>query len=89
VQDQLISAPASILAPSDVDIPLRLNGVTPEQLALFAFTISSPPRTIAFAGCRRYRLDRPKSTYNFPNSSVKIDRMDEFQWHFVKKCIES
>jgi hypothetical protein len=31
VQNQLISAPASILAPSDVDIPLRLN-VTPEQL---------------------------------------------------------
>ena len=32
VRDQLISAPASILAPSDVDIPLRLSGVTPEQL---------------------------------------------------------
>jgi hypothetical protein len=43
VHDQLISAPASILAPSDVDIPLRLNGVTPEQLASCAFTISSPP----------------------------------------------
>ncbi|POT58423.1 hypothetical protein C3432_11070 [Citrobacter amalonaticus] len=32
VQNQLINAPASILAPSDVDIPLQLNGVTPEQL---------------------------------------------------------
>lgn len=32
VRDRLISAPASILAPSDVDIPLRLNGVTPQQL---------------------------------------------------------
>ncbi|WEJ89623.1 MAG: DUF3251 domain-containing protein [Klebsiella huaxiensis] len=32
VQDQLISAPESTLAPSDVDIPLRLNGVTPEQV---------------------------------------------------------
>ena len=32
VQNQLISAPASVLAPSDVDIPLRLNGVTPEQV---------------------------------------------------------
>ncbi|MBA7845686.1 DUF3251 domain-containing protein [Klebsiella sp. RHBSTW-00484] len=32
VQDQLISAPASTLAPSDVDVPLRLNGVTPEQV---------------------------------------------------------
>ena len=31
VQDQLISAPASILAPSDVDIPLRLN-VTPDKV---------------------------------------------------------
>ncbi|MCF6691809.1 DUF3251 domain-containing protein [Raoultella terrigena] len=31
VRDQLISAPASILAPSDVDIPLRLSGITPEQ----------------------------------------------------------
>lgn len=32
VQDQLISAPESTLAPSDVDIPLRLNSVTPEQV---------------------------------------------------------
>ncbi|MGE0971629.1 DUF3251 domain-containing protein [Klebsiella sp. WOUb02] len=32
VHDQLISAPASVLAPSDVDIPLRLSGVTPERL---------------------------------------------------------
>lgn len=32
VQNQLFSAPASLLAPSDVDIPLQLNGVTPEQL---------------------------------------------------------
>ncbi|MEG1211795.1 MAG: DUF3251 domain-containing protein [Leclercia sp.] len=32
VQTQLINAPASILAPSDVDIPLQLNGITPEQL---------------------------------------------------------
>ena len=31
VQDQLISAPASTLAPSDVDIPLRLN-VTPDKV---------------------------------------------------------
>lgn len=31
VQDQLISAPASILAPSDVDILLRLN-VTPDKV---------------------------------------------------------
>ena len=32
VQTQLINAPASILAPSDVDIPLQLNGLTPAQL---------------------------------------------------------
>lgn len=32
VQNQLFSAPATLLAPSDVDIPLQLNGVTPEQL---------------------------------------------------------
>lgn len=32
VQTQLINAPASVLAPSDVDIPLQLNGLTPEQL---------------------------------------------------------
>lgn len=32
VQTQLINAPASILAPSDVDIPLQLNGLTPNQL---------------------------------------------------------
>ena len=32
VQNQLISAPASTLAPSDVSVPLQLNGITPEQL---------------------------------------------------------
>lgn len=32
VQTQLINAPASVLAPSDVDIPLQLNGITPDQL---------------------------------------------------------
>ncbi|WP_279048405.1 DUF3251 domain-containing protein [Cedecea davisae] len=32
VQTQQIEAPASILAPSDVSIPLRLSGITPEQL---------------------------------------------------------
>ncbi len=32
VQTQVINAPASILAPSDVDIPLQLNGLTPDQL---------------------------------------------------------
>lgn len=32
VQNQLINAPASVLAPSDVDIPLQLNGITPDRL---------------------------------------------------------
>jgi hypothetical protein len=32
VQNQLINAPASTLAPSDVDLPLQLNGITPDQL---------------------------------------------------------
>ncbi|AXF65988.1 MULTISPECIES: DUF3251 domain-containing protein [unclassified Leclercia] len=32
VQTQLINAPASVLAPSDVDIPLQLNGMMPDQL---------------------------------------------------------
>ena len=32
VQNQLINAPASVLAPSDVDIPLQLNNLTPDQL---------------------------------------------------------
>ncbi len=32
VQNQLINAPASVLAPSDVDIPLQLNDITPDQL---------------------------------------------------------
>ena len=32
VSNKLFSAPASVLAPSDVDIPLQLNGVTPDQL---------------------------------------------------------
>lgn len=31
VKNQLINAPASILAPSDVDIPLQLNGADPKQ----------------------------------------------------------
>ncbi|MCT4713493.1 DUF3251 domain-containing protein [Enterobacteriaceae bacterium H18W14] len=32
VQTQRIEAPASVLAPSDVTIPLRLPGITPDQL---------------------------------------------------------
>ncbi|HBU6571053.1 TPA: DUF3251 domain-containing protein [Citrobacter amalonaticus] len=32
VQNQLINAPASVLAPSDVDIPLQLKNLTPDQL---------------------------------------------------------
>ena len=32
VQNQLISASASTLAPSDVDVALQLNGITPDQL---------------------------------------------------------
>ncbi|MEC9522830.1 DUF3251 domain-containing protein [Escherichia marmotae] len=32
VQNQLINAPASVLAPSDVDIPLQLNGISVDQL---------------------------------------------------------
>ncbi|WP_446030017.1 DUF3251 domain-containing protein [Lelliottia amnigena] len=32
VKNQLINAPASVLAPSDVDIPLQLSGITPDQL---------------------------------------------------------
>ncbi|KNC95329.1 DUF3251 domain-containing protein [Trabulsiella odontotermitis] len=32
VQNQLINAPASVLAPSDVNIPLQLNGISPDQL---------------------------------------------------------
>lgn len=31
VKNQLINAPASVLAPSDVDIPLQLSGIRPEQ----------------------------------------------------------
>jgi hypothetical protein len=31
-EESAIHAPASILAPSDVDIPLQLNGLTPDQL---------------------------------------------------------
>ncbi len=36
VQNQLINAPASVLAPSDVDIPLQLKGISVEQLDLVA-----------------------------------------------------
>lgn len=32
VRNQLFTAPASVLAPSDVDIPLQLTGLTPAQL---------------------------------------------------------
>lgn len=32
MQNQLINAPASVLAPSDVDIPLQLKNLTPDQL---------------------------------------------------------
>ena len=32
VKNELINAPASLLAPSDVDIPLQLNGLSLDQL---------------------------------------------------------
>ena len=32
MQNQLINAPASVLAPSDVDIPLQLKGISVDQL---------------------------------------------------------
>ncbi|EML2064724.1 DUF3251 domain-containing protein [Enterobacter asburiae] len=32
VNSQLFTAPASVLAPGDVDIPLQLNGLTPDRL---------------------------------------------------------
>lgn len=32
VKSLLVNAPASLLAPSDVNIPLQLKGLTPEQL---------------------------------------------------------
>ncbi|EGD8971648.1 TPA: DUF3251 domain-containing protein, partial [Escherichia coli] len=32
LQNQLINAPASVLVPSDVDIPLQLKGISVEQL---------------------------------------------------------
>ena len=34
VQNQLINAPASVLAPSDVDIPLQLNGRRQRQMCI-------------------------------------------------------
>ncbi len=45
VQNQLIRAPASVLAPSDVDIPLRLNGVTPEQVGFVRIHDIQPANT--------------------------------------------
>lgn len=37
VQNQLINAPASVLAPSDVDIPLQLKGISMDQLGFFTY----------------------------------------------------
>ena len=37
VQNQLINAPASVLAPSDVDIPLQLKGISVDQLGFVRF----------------------------------------------------
>jgi hypothetical protein len=73
VQNQLISAPASILAPSDVDIPLRLNGVTPEQLVLSASTISSPQTRSNAQPDARTSGSPSNPLTDFPFSSLKID----------------
>lgn len=43
VRNQLINAPASVLAPSDVDIPLQLDGVTPDQLGFVRIHDIQPP----------------------------------------------
>ena len=38
MQNQLINAPASVLAPSDVDIPLQLKGMSVDQLGFVRST---------------------------------------------------
>lgn len=43
VRNQLINAPASVLAPSDVDIPLQLDGITPDQLGFVRIHDIQPP----------------------------------------------
>lgn len=50
VQNQLVNAPASILAPSDVDIPLQINGLSPTSWDLFAFTTYSLLANKLFCG---------------------------------------
>lgn len=48
VKNQLINAPASTLAPSDVDIPLQLSGIKPEQLGFVRIhDIQPPPDPVA------------------------------------------
>ncbi len=93
VQDQLISAPASTLAPGDVDIPLRLN-VTPDKVGLFAYTISSPPPpSKPSAGPARPATSCPVFLIHlqlFRKSSLgNRSAAQIFSSIFVKKCIES
>lgn len=45
VQNQQFSAPASVLAPSDVAIPLKLNGITPAQLGFVRIHDIQPLQT--------------------------------------------
>lgn len=44
VKNQLFTAPASTLAPSDVDIPLQLSGLTPEQQGFIRIHDIQPDR---------------------------------------------
>ena len=45
VKNQLFTAPASVLAPSDVDIPLQLSGLTPDQLGFIRIHDINPPHS--------------------------------------------
>ncbi len=50
VQNQLINAPASVLAPSDVDTPLQLKGISVEQLDFVRTQLSTCYAVNVFRG---------------------------------------
>ena len=85
VQNQLINAPASVLAPSDVDIPLQLKGMSVDQLGFVRIHDIQPGIQYTYCGaivCVPQHLPRHFVTpLTSPGLIVKVCNKGESQYN--------
>ena len=85
VQNQLINAPASVLAPSDVDIPLQLKGMSVDQLGFVRIHDIQPVMQYTYCGaivCVPQHLPRHFVTpLTSPGLIVKVCNKGESQYN--------